>query len=73
MFDFHSVILKLDRPGFEFLRPAACLLYLRQFIFSVFGFLSSTVGTVYLLSQGSVKKTDIILAISRRKELNGDN
>lgn len=69
MFEFHSVTLNLDRPGFEFLCPAACWLYLRQFTFSVFGFPSCTMGTVYLLSYRSVKKTDLFWLFNRERNL----
>lgn len=73
VFNFHFVMLKSGRPGCEFSCPAAYLLGLRQFTFLRFRFLSCEMDITEPLGQGSVKKTDIILASSRRMKLNGEN
>lgn len=70
MFKFHSVTLKSDRPRFEFLCFADYFLGLRQFTFLLGGY---KMGILYPVSQGSVKKTDDILATSRIKRFSRDN
>lgn len=68
MFNFHSVTLKLGRPEFEFLCPPQAIYFFHVQFFSAVKW-----ALMYLISQGSVKKRDLILALSRRKEFNGEH
>ena len=58
------VTLKSERPGFEFFCLTHYFLSLRQFTFLLF---SCKMGIPYPISQGSMKKTDDFLAISRSR------
>lgn len=56
----------------SFVLPLACSTS-GSLLFPCSVFLSCKMGTLCLISQGSVKKRDIILGLSRRKELNGEH